>query len=111
MKKINVDEKLVKHVAMLARIELDEKKIAEFQANLTDILQHVEELNEVNVDSVKPMFTPLENFIEVYKEKLSNEFKQRIDNVRPSLNVKEVLKNAPDQQDQQFKIHAVIEDE
>ena len=52
---------------------------------------------------IEPLYNPLTETVEHYKE--------REDKIAPSLKVGEVLKNSPDQHNQQFRIHAVIEDQ
>lgn len=44
----------VRHIAKLARLGLSEKELEKFSLQLTDILQYVEILNEVNTEGVEP---------------------------------------------------------
>lgn len=43
------------HIAHLARIELSEKELSKFQNELSEILNFVEELNQVDTEGVSPM--------------------------------------------------------
>ena len=45
----------VLHVARLARLELDDDEVAQFQAELSDILNMVEQLSGVDVDGLEPV--------------------------------------------------------
>lgn len=55
----------VKHIAHLARIELTEDEVKKFTTQLTDILNYVSKLEEVNTDNVEPtaQVTGLENIM------------------------------------------------
>lgn len=44
----------VRHIAKLSRLGLSEKELEKFSLQLTDILQYVEILNEVNTEEVEP---------------------------------------------------------
>jgi len=56
-------EEEVKQIAKLARLGLSEAEIKKFAAQLTDILDYVDILNELDTEKVKPTFqvTGLEN--------------------------------------------------
>lgn len=53
----------VRHIAGLARIGLDEKEIEKFAADLSAVLDWIEELKEVDVENVEPTahITGMEN--------------------------------------------------
>ena len=46
----------VKHIAMLSRLELKEEEVEKFQKQLSQILDFVEKLNELNTDGIDPKF-------------------------------------------------------
>ena len=50
-----VNESLIRKVADLARLELNDAEIAEYVKSIGDILKYVEQLNEANVDGIEPM--------------------------------------------------------
>lgn len=52
MAKLNREDIL--KLARLARLELTEEEIEEFSAELTEILQYVEQLQSVDVDGLEP---------------------------------------------------------
>lgn len=95
VKKIKIN---VAYVAKLARLALTEEEIKYLGRQLDKILDYINKLNEVEIKTTEPMshVLPLEN---VYRE----------DEVKPSLSVDEVLKNAPSKQDTFFKVPRVIE--
>ena len=49
-----------KHIAKLARIELNKKEIEKYQGELSKILDYIEKLKEVNVEGIQPMSHPVE---------------------------------------------------
>ncbi len=57
---MEVDRKLLEHVADVARIRLSEEEIKKFLPQLKESLEFFFKLNEVNTDNVKPSFQPVE---------------------------------------------------
>jgi aspartyl-tRNA(Asn)/glutamyl-tRNA(Gln) amidotransferase subunit C len=57
--KLKIDKKDVEHIATLARLSLSKKEIEQYQKELSQILEYVEKLNEVDVSNVEPTFHPL----------------------------------------------------
>ncbi len=51
-------EKDVKKIAHLARIEIDPETIPEHVESLSNIINFVEQINNVNTDAIKPMAHP-----------------------------------------------------
>ena len=89
----------VLHVAKLARVGVTDDDVAKFQHQLSDILDHFSALNEIDTTDVPPttQSLPLENVMAG-------------DEPRPSLSQAEVLANAPEQQDGQLRVRAVLEE-
>lgn len=50
-----ITKKSLEHLAELARLELSEKESEKFLGDLKNILEHFQELQEVNTDNVQPM--------------------------------------------------------
>jgi aspartyl-tRNA(Asn)/glutamyl-tRNA(Gln) amidotransferase subunit C len=88
----------VEHVARLARLELTPEEKEKFTGQLNAILKYMDKLNELNTDGVEPTshVLPLVNVM-------------REDEPRPSWPIEQVLKNAPDEEDGQFKVPAVLD--
>ena len=57
---MEVDRKLLEHVAELARLKLTEQEIQKFLPQLKEALEFFSKLNEVNTNNVKPSFQPVE---------------------------------------------------
>lgn len=88
----------VEHVANLARLELSDAEKEQFTKQLNAILRYAEQLNGLDTDGIEPTShaMPLANVM-------------REDKARPSWPQEQVLKNAPDEEDGQFKVPAVLE--
>lgn len=56
-----ISEKIVKHIAKLARLNLTEKEIKKMKKELSAILDYVEKLKEVDITKVKPYSTKVKN--------------------------------------------------
>lgn len=85
-------------LARLARLDLTEEEIEEFQGELSEILQYVEQLQSVDIDGLKPtnQVTGLTNVT-------------RPDKIKGyGYEPKELLKNVPDVKDNQIKVKRMI---
>jgi len=90
----------VRKVADLARLELSEEEIEQYRQQLSNVLDYVEQLDELTLESVAPT---------VHAVGQTNVWRE--DEARPSLALEDVLYNAPAQADDQFLIQAVLVDE
>ncbi|GIP50178.1 Aspartyl/glutamyl-tRNA(Asn/Gln) amidotransferase subunit C [compost metagenome] len=95
---MSIQTKDVEHVAKLARLHLTDEEREMFTEQLNAILQYAEKLNELNTDDIAPTTHVLH---------LSNVM--RADEVKESLPPEKVFRNAPDEEDGQFKVPAVLE--
>jgi aspartyl-tRNA(Asn)/glutamyl-tRNA(Gln) amidotransferase subunit C len=89
----------VAHVAELARLELSAAEEEQFIAQLNSILIYMEKLRELDTVDVEPTshVLPLVNIL-------------REDEVQPSLDRAQVLRNAPEESHFFFKVPRIIED-
>ena len=89
----------VQHVAELAGLRLSPDELEKLRAQLSNILDYIDILKEVDVGDVPPtaQVTELLNVM-------------RPDEVRPSLPREDVLANAPDQQDGMFRVKAIFDE-
>jgi aspartyl-tRNA(Asn)/glutamyl-tRNA(Gln) amidotransferase subunit C len=90
MARITKDEVL--HVARLARLELSDDEVTKFQEQLSDILEAVSKVSELDLSDVPPTAHPLE---------IANAWAE--DEPRPCLSHDEAFANAPDVQDDHFR--------
>ena len=89
--RITRDEVL--HVARLARLELSEDEVAKFQEQLSDILEAVSKVSELDLSDVPPTAHPLA---------IENAWAE--DEPRPCLGLDEVFANAPDRDGDYFRV-------
>lgn len=83
----------VAHVAKLALLDLSDEDIDLFTVQLGDVISTAQAMNELDLEGVEPTHHPLG---------LTNV--TRPDVVRPSLDRDEVLAQAPDVEDDRFKV-------
>jgi aspartyl-tRNA(Asn)/glutamyl-tRNA(Gln) amidotransferase subunit C len=95
MPEIDVD-----HVARLARLALTDEERERFRRQLALILEHAEKVGEVAAEDVPPTSHPVPR---------SNVY--RPDDPEPSLTVEEALANAPEVEDNRFKVPRIVEAE
>ena len=84
---MTVDDEEVRHVATLARIDLDDEEVERFTGQFAEILGHFEALDDVPEVDPDP--------------KLANVM--RPDEVEAGLTQEEALRNAPETEDGYFK--------
>jgi aspartyl-tRNA(Asn)/glutamyl-tRNA(Gln) amidotransferase subunit C len=90
MARITKEEVL--HVARLARLELSDDEVAKFQEQLSDILEAVSKVSELDLSDVPPTAHPLE---------IANAWAE--DMPRDCLPLDEVFANAPDRDGDYFR--------
>ncbi len=90
MSRISKEEVL--HVARLARLELTDDEVAKFQEQLSDIIEAVSKVSELDLSDVPPTSHPLE---------IANAWAE--DEPHESLPLDEVFANAPDRDDDHFR--------
>jgi aspartyl-tRNA(Asn)/glutamyl-tRNA(Gln) amidotransferase subunit C len=88
-----IDRDQVLHVARLARLELTEEEIGRMSTELSVILEHVERMNELDLDGVEPTS---------HVVSLSNVL--RADEPRPSADRERILADAPDRAEGAFRV-------
>ncbi len=88
----------VLHIARLARLGLSDDKIGRMQEQLSNILENFEILKQVDTANVPPT-----------TQSITLQNVMSPDVIAPSLTPDEVLSTAPDQEDNSFKVRAVLE--
>ena len=83
-----VDEKLVREIASLARLDLSEAEMEMFVSQFRDILDYVSILNQVDTENVPPAYLSTTN-ISVTRE----------DKIEGSVPTQEFIANAPQARD------------
>jgi aspartyl-tRNA(Asn)/glutamyl-tRNA(Gln) amidotransferase subunit C len=94
--KLSITE--VETIAELAKLTLTAAEKVMFQEQLSNILEYAEMLQQLDTTGIPPTTSalPLHNVM-------------RADELRPSLSTEEALYNAPDAEDDSFKVRAVLD--
>ena len=85
---VQVDEKLVKEIASLARLDLTNEETKMFVSQFKDILEYVSILNEVDTNNVPPAYLSS-----------ANQSVTREDEIEESVPTKDFLSNVPQSKD------------
>jgi aspartyl-tRNA(Asn)/glutamyl-tRNA(Gln) amidotransferase subunit C len=86
------------HISLLARLELSKEEMDLFSRQLGSIIEYIKKLNELDTSGVEPTahVLPLHN---VFRE----------DIVQPSLPREMALQNAPERNEQFYRVPKIIE--
>ncbi|HYD30142.1 MAG TPA: Asp-tRNA(Asn)/Glu-tRNA(Gln) amidotransferase subunit GatC [Azospirillaceae bacterium] len=95
---MSIDKATVAKIAHLARIKVPESDLGHLAGELSQILNFVEQLAEVNTDGVQPMTSVVEHNL-----------RWRADEVTDGGIRDDVLKNAPDAAEGFFVVPKVVE--
>ncbi|HLO28163.1 MAG TPA: Asp-tRNA(Asn)/Glu-tRNA(Gln) amidotransferase subunit GatC [Anaerolineales bacterium] len=85
---VRVDEKLVKEIALLARLDLTEEETELFVSQFQDILKYFSILNELDTENIPPAYLSFANRSVV-----------REDKIEESVPTQDFLSNAPQAKD------------
>lgn len=88
----------VGYVANLARLNLTEGEVAQFQAQLENVVSHFNHLRELDVSGVEPM---------AHAAMVRNVFREDV--VRPGLDREGVLRNAPEHSAELIVVPTIVE--
>ncbi|MDC3417503.1 Asp-tRNA(Asn)/Glu-tRNA(Gln) amidotransferase subunit GatC [Aquibacillus salsiterrae] len=94
----DISKDQVKHVAHLARLAITDEEVEKMTKQLGDIIKYAELLNELDTDNVQPTTHVLD---------LKNVMRK--DEPRKWIEKEDAMKNAPDQQDGQFRVPSILE--
>ncbi|MDO9513376.1 MAG: Asp-tRNA(Asn)/Glu-tRNA(Gln) amidotransferase subunit GatC [Elusimicrobiota bacterium] len=92
---MNIDE--IKKIAALARIEIPEERLEDFAGEFNKILEYFKKLDSAPTEGVEPFRFEKENVWRSDLPSSDSDARERI------------LKNAPERQDDFFKVRKVIE--
>ena len=89
----------VRRIADLARLDLTETEVTLFADQLSNILRHFHQLQTLDTSHIEPTASvlPLKNVL-------------RADVATPPLSPESAVANAPDTEDNQFRVSAVLGD-
>ncbi len=95
---MSIDSSQVSHIARLARLSISTEERDLFGSQLSDILEYIKKLEQLDTSGVEPT-----------SHALSLENVDRPDVVRESLAVDDVLANAPDSYNSFYRVPKIIE--
>jgi aspartyl-tRNA(Asn)/glutamyl-tRNA(Gln) amidotransferase subunit C len=95
---MQITKQEVEKVAKLARLDVTEGEKESLAKQLSQILTHVEKLNQYDTKGIEPTSTVLGQ-VNVFRE----------DVVRPSLPTEKALANAPEREGDGFSVPKIIE--
>jgi len=98
---VKITEEQVRYVAGLANLYLTDAEVKRFEADLDEILTHIEKLKEIDTSDIEPMAQVL------YSADETATF--RPDIPAPCLSNRDALVNAPSSGAGYFKVPKVIE--
>lgn len=94
-----VSQEDVKQIAALARLELTETDINKYQAELSNILEYVDQIEKVDTKDVEPT-AQVTGLVDVVRDDVKN----------PSaLTRDDIFANTPDKKDGYIKVKSVLE--
>ena len=88
----------VEHIALLARLHLSEEEKERYREQLSNILDHISKLQELDTSDVQPMSS-----VVVEQSRL------RDDVPAPAMPRDDLLRNAPDAEDDQFRVPPILD--
>ena len=94
--KLTLEE--VMHIADLARIRLTSQEMARYAEQLSDILDYAARLQAIDTSGIPPTSSVL-----------PARSKLRPDEPRPGLSLRDALRNAPEIEEDQFRVPPILE--
>jgi len=95
---MSLDKATVRRIAQLARLRVDEERLAPLAEELNNILGWIEQLNEVDTDDVAPMTSVVDMTLPRRRDEVT-------DGDRPD----QILANAPETDGPFFVVPKVVE--
>ena len=95
---MSLDKGIVKRVAQLARLRLDDEQLEKTAEELNKIFSWIEQLDEVEVSNIEPLASVT-----------GHSLPERIDEVTDGNYAERVLSNAPDRASNFFTVPKVVE--
>jgi aspartyl-tRNA(Asn)/glutamyl-tRNA(Gln) amidotransferase subunit C len=94
-----ISKEVVKHIAKLARLSLSEKEVERYQKELSQILEYIEKLKEVDVSGVEPVFHPL---------RVKNVFREDVESKKNLEEIKKLIELMPEKKEGYLKVKKVL---
>jgi aspartyl-tRNA(Asn)/glutamyl-tRNA(Gln) amidotransferase subunit C len=88
----------VEEIAHLARLQLTEAEKVAYQSQLSAVLDYIAQISELDLSNVAPT-----------THAVTQHNIMREDVAEPAMPIEDVLHNAPEHEDSQFKIQAILD--
>jgi aspartyl-tRNA(Asn)/glutamyl-tRNA(Gln) amidotransferase subunit C len=98
---IDVNESLIRKVADLARLELNDEEIAHYSKSIGEILNHVDQLSAVHTDGVEPMVYGIDDSLRLRPDEV-------VDFGLDEKGQPKILTHAPDVLHDGFKVPQIV---
>lgn len=95
---MTITKEIVEYAASLSRLKMNESETEEMQKQMSAIVDYMDILNQLDTDGVEPLS---------HVFSISNVM--RDDEVQPSYDREEILKNAPDRNEESFVVPKTVE--
>ena len=92
-----ITKETIQHISKLARLKLNDQEMTEISEQLTSILDHFQEISEMDTAQVLPLVTPSELAVHLRKDEVAQE-------VSPE----KLVANAPEKSGKLFKVPPVV---
>jgi len=97
---MSIDNKIVEKIAKLSRISLEDNEVNDLSLELSQILDWVEQLSEINTDDISPIFSSFDD---------AEDINLREDIISDGGYRDKVISNAPMSEDGFFLVPKVID--
>ena len=92
-----IDQKIIQHIAKLARLHVTAEEAKVYGDQLTKVLSHFQNISSIDTSGIEPLVTPSE--IEIHL---------RQDVVKKENTAEEMVANAPEKAGNLFKVPPVV---
>lgn len=96
---MKITDELIDYIGELSRLELSAEEKEARKNDLTDILDYMDKLNQLDTDGVTPMTHPFDEVNRVREDVVTNKDRRE-----------EMLANSPDKKGDYFKVFKTVED-
>ena len=97
----NLTKQEVKHIAKLAKLDISEKEVEKFKRQLSNVINYVGELNEVDTKNTEPT-SQTTGLLDIKREDVIDQ--------KDSLTVDEALSGTDKTHNGYFKVSAILEE-
>jgi aspartyl-tRNA(Asn)/glutamyl-tRNA(Gln) amidotransferase subunit C len=95
---MKIDKDSIKKIAHLARLEFDESSAEKMSSDMSQILDWVDKLNEIDTDNIEPLTTMSSEVNDMREDKIGHQ-----------LDHESGMKNAPKRDSDYFRVPKVME--